>query len=299
MANSVLVTLANEAYLEQAKQLFASAYLNGLWGEDFLLLAHKIPDHQLAWFRERGIRIYECDPVSDTSPGRYPPAVESKYYLLTSFFRRWESVVYLDADMTVQRSLRSLSRLTKPAAVCDIYPNSIEDQVQFHDPERLYELRARFDTKTVIFNSGLLVLPTAVTGDHAFQTVLELRERFTPLTEFTDQLIFNLFLYKRWQGLSAAYNQLHSLAYPRLARHFATVMHPAGDRVKPWHQQSPFYNDWWSLRRQAEHINFTEPPSIPRMQQVEGTIRHCLGTSIFPVVRGMNARRRRNNSAYE
>jgi len=47
MKKHLLVTLANENYINQAKQLFSSAYFNGGWDGDYLLLAHEIPENKL------------------------------------------------------------------------------------------------------------------------------------------------------------------------------------------------------------------------------------------------------------
>jgi hypothetical protein len=51
----LLATLADEAFLDQARQLFSSVYWKARWRGDYLLLAHEIPEGKLAWFRERGI----------------------------------------------------------------------------------------------------------------------------------------------------------------------------------------------------------------------------------------------------
>lgn len=58
--DAVLITLADENFIEQAKQLFSSVYHNAGWSEDYMLLAHNIPEMKLKWFRERGILIKHC-----------------------------------------------------------------------------------------------------------------------------------------------------------------------------------------------------------------------------------------------
>ena len=39
-----MVTLADENYIDQAKQLFSSVYWNSGWKGDYMLLAHNIPE---------------------------------------------------------------------------------------------------------------------------------------------------------------------------------------------------------------------------------------------------------------
>ena len=62
---SVLVVLAGgrDKYINEAKQVFASAYFNGKWRDDYLLLTHNIPDNKLQWFLERGIFVKKCDQL--------------------------------------------------------------------------------------------------------------------------------------------------------------------------------------------------------------------------------------------
>lgn len=41
---TLLVTLADSSYLDQATQLFSSVYHNAGWRGDYMLLAHEIPE---------------------------------------------------------------------------------------------------------------------------------------------------------------------------------------------------------------------------------------------------------------
>jgi hypothetical protein len=41
IGKKLLVTLADEKYIDQAKQLFSSAYWNGGWDGDFMLLSYE------------------------------------------------------------------------------------------------------------------------------------------------------------------------------------------------------------------------------------------------------------------
>jgi hypothetical protein len=61
--DSVIVTLADKNYVDQAKQLFSSVYWNAGWKGDYLLLSSGIPEEELKWFRNKGIIVYECKPL--------------------------------------------------------------------------------------------------------------------------------------------------------------------------------------------------------------------------------------------
>ena len=57
MKKNLLVTLADRNFLDQAKQLFSSVYWNAGWDGDYMLLAFKIPEQELEWFRKKRILV--------------------------------------------------------------------------------------------------------------------------------------------------------------------------------------------------------------------------------------------------
>jgi hypothetical protein len=63
----LLVTLADANYVDQARQVFSSAYWNGGWSGDYMLLAYGVPERDLQWFRDKGILVTECEPVLTAS----------------------------------------------------------------------------------------------------------------------------------------------------------------------------------------------------------------------------------------
>jgi len=50
---NLLVTLATKDYVFLAKQLFSSAYFNAEWKGNYMLLAYRIPERNLKWFRKK------------------------------------------------------------------------------------------------------------------------------------------------------------------------------------------------------------------------------------------------------
>ena len=94
MRDSVLVTLADRNFLNQAKQLFSSAKRNGNWKGEFALLAHNIPEKDLFWFRKNGVYIKKCPSLGLPSRKRkYPLIFLDKFYLFTPYFKQWKKVL--------------------------------------------------------------------------------------------------------------------------------------------------------------------------------------------------------------
>ena len=105
---NLLVTLANANFIDQAKQVFSSAYWPGGWDGDFLLLAHNVPEEDLDWFRNKGILVKCCSNAFSKPIGRFSLAVYDKFRLFTPEFRQWENIVYLDGDVMVRGPLTPL-----------------------------------------------------------------------------------------------------------------------------------------------------------------------------------------------
>ena len=90
MKKNLLVTLADENYLERAKQLFSSVYWNAGWKGDYMLLAHEVPEEKLKWFRDKGILVKKCKAIYNKEIVGWPTMVLSKFYLFTPYFKRWK-----------------------------------------------------------------------------------------------------------------------------------------------------------------------------------------------------------------
>jgi len=61
---NLLVTIANEKYVDLAKQLFSGVYFNAGWKGDYMLFSFQIPEEELVWFKRRGILIKEFSTLS-------------------------------------------------------------------------------------------------------------------------------------------------------------------------------------------------------------------------------------------
>ena len=104
MKKDLLITLADENYIDQAKQLFSSVYWNAGWKGDYMLLAYNIPETDLKWFRNKGILVKECEAIltkSESCIGHAPFTTLSKFYLFTPEFKKWKNIIFLDGDIIV------------------------------------------------------------------------------------------------------------------------------------------------------------------------------------------------------
>ena len=270
MARHVLVTLADERFLDPARQLFACAHFNAGWDGDLLLLAHDVPDAKLQPFRERGIQVRECRPwlEVDRDDVFHPPTVLSKFDVFGTEFRRWQNVVFLDSDIMLWASIHALSRVPGFSAVCERRPLAGQYAERERDPQRAHELEDRYRLERPAFNSGLLAFPSAVIRDDSVERLrgLYLRYRDLQAHPFGDQPALNLYFRGRWTLLPDFYAAIRDHS----ARHFFLPeerlrmigKHFAG-WPRPWDEESPYHAAWLENLTRFEGLD-ARRPQAPR-----------------------------------
>lgn len=276
----VLVTLATRAYLDMAKQLFSSAYFNGGWDGDFLLLAHEIPEEELSWFRERGVIIKHTPPLYEGCPGGMHSCIASKFYMFTPYFKKWRTVIYSDLDAVIKKSLDELKDVEGFWAVEDWSPTILDQIVSDEEidqraldrqecreviqrVEQLYEISRR------PFCAGFLAFSTDIITENMFAELKETMDGYHMISKHGDQLSFNLYFYDMWRKLNPTFNVLvsqvaptHSYDIPAHTRWGvaedlnAYVLHIFNP--KPWDERSSYYWEWLMNLKRAHDIGRCE-----------------------------------------
>jgi len=275
---NLLVTLADENYIEQAKQLFSSVYWNAGWKGDYMLLAHEVPEKKLKWFRDKGILIKKCKPLVEmTRPLK--PVILCKFYMFTREFKKWKNIVYLDADMIVRASLDELTEIGGFAAVLD---DLIVDKLidQFIPPfqmnkENFNKFKRKYNINSRAFKSGVMAFDTDIIEKGTFLRLKNLYEEYKKLAKpwGIDQPIFNLFFYKKWEELPIVYNfDMRDFKFLNSRKMKAVILHLDGKDI-PWFLSSRFYNEWKYNLEKADKIN---PDEIqpPRQKFTKSEIRN-------------------------
>jgi lipopolysaccharide biosynthesis glycosyltransferase len=254
--NAVLVTLADENYVDQAKQLFSSAYWNAGWQGDYLLLSHKIPKTKLECFKKKGILINQCKPLDEKA--NQETTVLSKSYLLKDYFKKWDKIIYLDSDIIIRAPLEKLTNIKSFGAIKDT--KSLKDNFLKKDlKKRLKE----YNIYSESFNSGVMAINTKVIKPDSFAKIIQLLKKNKDILYWGDQPIFNLFFYKRWEKIPKVYNVL--LSGKTIRRFFSPkkvkgiVLHFVTPD-KPWIKDNHFYNEWKTNLDKFELIDLNKIP---------------------------------------
>ncbi len=250
MKKDLLVTLADESYIAQAKQLFSSVYWNAGWKGDFMLLTPKTtPGQELEWFKKKGILIKKCEPLyTGKSIGKWPSLVLSKCCLFSEEFKRWKNVIFLDSDIIVRASLEDLTNLKGFSAIrghdklSRIFLTPIHLKLEKIASEPLKQLKRGLDFDSPGFNTGVLAFNTEIIEKDTFDKVKSLINRYFSVSASGEEAILNILFYKKWAQLSEVYN-----LYPKSVIFGARlkaknirgiILHFAGD--KPWDKENPF-----------------------------------------------------------
>jgi lipopolysaccharide biosynthesis glycosyltransferase len=264
--DALLVTLADRNFIDQAKQLFSSVYWNAGWKGDYMLLAHEIPEKDLKWFRDKGILVKKCKPLSRKMLGvaehKHSPVVLDKFYLFTPEFKRWKNIVYLDADIIVRSSLDKLTKL-KGFWAGDADWDISE---QFSQDNRLYQrIKLDYNVKRPSFNSGVLVFSTDILSKNMFQEAISLFKRYKDISIAADEGILNLLFYNRYKMLPWIYatdvfdmvkkRKINPKDVRGLILHFVFY--------HPWKKNNPFYSEWEQNLKKADKIDLDHRP-IPK-----------------------------------
>jgi lipopolysaccharide biosynthesis glycosyltransferase len=268
--SKVLVTLANAAWLEHAKQVFSAAVHKAKWRGQFLLLAHDVSPNSCQWFDEKGIHVRACNELF-TSKSRWQSVVFSKYYLFAPEMKRWRKVVFVECDTLIRSSLEPLTQVSEFSAVPTPFSAIRSWSNHFSSkPSELAQQLTEILPPGLFFNSGVMAFDTNCITQNALDELLALTGKYLPLCRLPEQAILNIYFRGRWEHLDSKFNLLRNVLlrecdsaldkeYVETASREAVILHLSGQSSKPWSQGSPFYNEWLSNLRQADRSDFTKP----------------------------------------
>ena len=252
--NNLLVTLADSSYVKQAKAFFSSVYYNSGWQGDYMLLAHNISQSELQWFKDKGILVKDCELLMADVPGRWSAVILSKLYLFRSEFKKWDSIIYLDADSIVEASLDDLTKVNTLGTLNIGYPllkfkitNYFDYASKYFDKELFSEIKSKYDLNAASFSGSILAINTRIIKDDTFSKLLDLMP-VVKFSRYPSEISLNLLFINQWQKISKVYN-LNPIVTKNycnvdFGRVRAIVLHFLGQDNKPWFENSPFYQEW-------------------------------------------------------
>ncbi len=263
----LLVTLADQNFVEQAKQLFSSVYWNAGWQGDYMLLSHQIEEANLLWFRRKGIIVKECQPLYD---GRFlknihTPTVLSKFYLFTKAFKKWDNIIYLDADIIVRSSLDFLTQPPKEKLLCVKSTTFLKRYfLPFKKWEEFELLKKNYNLRCPAFNSGVMSFNSHIIKENTFDDLVSIFYKYKNICT-GDEPVLNLYFHKQWLKLPIIYNVRSNYLsvcknFNGIILHFATPFTTRKNNLKPWQKENPYHKEWLLNLKRVERIDLKNTP---------------------------------------
>ena len=254
--NSVLTTIASRDYIDAAKQLFSSAYFNGGWAGDFLLLTYQVPTGELKWFIDRGIKVKDCQSLFNRPIGirRRSPATLNKFYLFIPEFKKWDTVIYLDADTIVRASLERLKNVKGFWAVGRGWP--LKRLFAATQPALIKELGQKYNLQAEKFDTTVMAFSTDIIEDTMFDQLKSLFNKYESINQGGDEDALNLYFYQQWQLLP----QVYAVPFNYLTKHCGVAPGKIDGIIihhtqKPWQPNHYAFEEWRKNLHQAEKID--------------------------------------------
>jgi len=268
LKKNLIVTLADSNFIDQVKQLFSSVYFNAGWEGDYLLLACGLSEGDKLWFENKGIIVYSQPFLSDSLLGlkSYPPIVLSKFYLFKEYFKQWQKIIFLDADIIVSASLDNLLKrggFNAPRAI------TIRLKDEFvSDRTKNKVVREKYNLQRLAFNTGVLVFDSEIIKSNTYEEIISLYNEFKDVYQFQEESALNLYFYNRWRLLPMIYNSspwyfdtVYKITSDNL---LACVIHFLCG-LKPWDKKSPYYTEWSLNLKKAAEINLLQRPMAKKI----------------------------------
>jgi lipopolysaccharide biosynthesis glycosyltransferase len=277
---SVLVTLSDEKYLYMAKQLFASAYINGMWNGDYLLMTYHVPEKKLKWFIKRGIKIYRCRPINYLGTSKYSEVFYSKFNLFKTYFKKWEKIIFLDADIIVKKPLFGMIKHNGfSAANSTTMP--LNREFNSNNLRLLKKLNNEIRLKGPAFNTGVMSFDSSIIDNDTFTRLIKLHNKYYEIHMHREESTLNLLFAGKWNVLPTRYNIYPDWIYQKNIMKKEEIkgfiLHFMGP-LKPSDKKSPFYKEWKQNLLYAETI---KDINIMRFKKIKWSLKEEISMRIF------------------
>ncbi|MCB1084412.1 MAG: hypothetical protein KDK61_08885, partial [Simkania sp.] len=137
------------------------------------------------------------------------------------------------------------------------------------DDRKFADLKKSYGLYSPAINSGVIAFRTELIRKDSFDQLLALTDRFLAISKYPDQLLLNLFFYRKIHYLSHRFNAFFWLFdSSRFAFERAAILHFAGYEIKPWEKRNPYHSLWKTYQHVSEKIDFTKQPTIKKERTV-------------------------------
>lgn len=199
-ASECVVLICNKSYFPKFLKTFEALTTQGCYQGDICLVIGDdlVGDEALEAVKDRVIikHFPDLEIASKRSP--YKSLFQyHKLHLFNTYFKQWDTVLYLDCGMHIFSDIRPILNLKRPQKILghsDAYPRyfwKLRDQ--FHQEElAYYKLAMRFNLNGDYFQTTLLLFDTNLIQQQTFEELYRLAVEY-PISRTNDQGIISLY----------------------------------------------------------------------------------------------------------
>jgi len=258
---TLLVTIANNAYYNQARQVLVSAKINGGWKGDLMVISDDMDKENTRSFEKEGVLVNHKPLVHNEEEWfshlpkdtHLPPIMTLKYYLFTKEFQEWDRIVYLDSDIIVRGKLDKLIQIDRQFSAVrntnmpKLHHHFLNSNLDQKQKKQYDKLEKGFDLTQSAFNAGVFTFKPSLMPTDSFRFLRNCLFQYGLLARFPEQPFTNLLVANNWHQLPYSYNTnlFASLSWLNLNPDLIDghILHFNGNN-KPWHENNPFHQEW-------------------------------------------------------
>lgn len=196
MNSQVIIIVADNNYINQAKSLMANCRLQGQYKGDFAIIC-PVNTEAAAEFKSYGIDVLETNQKGFLQ----------KFEVFNEYFKKWDKALYMDCDILVQDNLQRLFDLlnthdmwmdTEDGKIIDMFWRDEEKHKNQHIYDWLKENYPHTYTNQT-FNSAFILFNTCSIDSSITQKLIELQQVIHSINDpaklGTDQQPINILIW--------------------------------------------------------------------------------------------------------
>lgn len=258
---NLIVTIADDKYIDYSKQLFSSILKNSNWKGDLMLLTTKIDLKTKKLFESKGILVKKVNYpiikewVKTTNSKTHPQTISLKFELFDTYFKNWNKIIYLDTDIIVKTNINDLLKTKKFSAVEHNYSETIKDELihnskSSEENNKYLKFSKKINLSKQTLNSGVFCINTKIITSDLKSKIIKTYKKYAKISKFSEQTILSIFFYDIWEKKPFTYNLapifLKSKYNIKKSKIHGNIIHfmGSGKYDNPWNKKNPYYKEW-------------------------------------------------------
>ncbi len=194
MSKNIILGVCNKPYLNHYKSLFGHIRSVGnYFGDLGIVYNGEISPEDYKYLKDRNVHILNV-------PECY--CYFAKFYVFDTFFKNWEKVLYLDADIWVKNDINCVFEMNKSGIFLDPEEFRLSQHFKPIDKELYDELNSWCPLDRFAYNTSSILYTWDHLDGNETSKLFELAEKYQKINKHlcemgSDQSVVNILLYQK------------------------------------------------------------------------------------------------------